>query len=82
MTHGDYTACNGFDISTRVVEIRAPALAICGTADKMTPVKYSEFLVSKISGARLALVEGAGHYVMIEKPGQVNQALVEFVKGL
>ena len=80
VTHGDYTACNGFDILARIAEIRAPALAICGTEDKMTPVKYSEFLVSKISGAQLVLVEGAGHYVMIEKPGQVNRALVEFVK--
>ena len=81
VTFGDYSACNGFDILARIAEIRAPTLAICGTHDKMTPVKYSEFLVSKIAGARLAVIQDAGHYVMIEKPIETNRALVEFLQN-
>ncbi|MBI5650647.1 MAG: alpha/beta hydrolase [Chloroflexi bacterium] len=81
VTYGDYSACNGFDILARVAEIRVPTIAICGTHDKMTPVKYSEFLISKIAGARLAVIQDAGHYVMIEKPVETNHALVEFLKN-
>lgn len=66
----------------RIAEIRAPAVVICGTQDKMTPVKYSEFLAGKIANARLVLIEGAGHSVMIEQAELVNRALVEFVSSL
>ena len=82
VTHGDFAACNAFDLLSRVAEIRAPTVVICGRADRMTPVKYSEFLASKIPNARLALVEDSGHSVMIEQPTEVNRALVEFMRTL
>ncbi len=80
VTHGDYAACNAFDVMERVAEIRAPTLVICGKQDRMTPPKYSEYLASKIPNARFVLIEGAGHNVMIEKPEAVNRALIEFAK--
>lgn len=82
ITHGDFVACNSFDILLRVGEIRAPTVVICGKQDRMTPSKYSEFLASKIVNARLALIDNAGHSVMIEQAEQVNRALKEFVDGL
>lgn len=82
VTHGDFTACDQFDIMSRLAAIRAPTLVICGRADRMTPVKYSEFLSSNIANARLVLVENAGHSVMIEKPEEVNQALLDFMRTL
>ncbi len=82
VTHDDFAACNAFDLLPRVAEIRAPAAVICGRADRMTPVKYSEYLAANIPHARLTLVEGAGHSVMIEKPAEVNRALVEFMRTL
>ena len=82
VTHGDFAACNAFDLMARVSEIHAPALLICGRADQMTPIKYSEYLASKIPNARLVVVEGAGHSVMIEQPEAVNRALVEFMRTL
>lgn len=82
VTHGDFSACNQFDIIARVSEIRAPTLVICGKDDRLTPVKYAEFLASKIAGARLVIVEGAGHSVMIEQADAVNRALIEFVSNL
>lgn len=82
VTHGDFAACNAFDIIARVAEIRAPTLIVCGKEDRLTPVKYSEFLAAKIPNARRVTIEGAGHSVMIEKPDEVNGALVEFVKSL
>ena len=78
VTHGDFIACNNFDIMARVGEIHAPTLVICGTEDKMAPRKFSEFLASKIPNAQLILIEHAGHSVMIEQADAVNRALREF----
>ncbi len=77
--HDDFAACNAFDLLPSLAEIRAPTVVICGRADRMTPVKYSEFLAANIPHARCVIVEGAGHSVMIEKPIQVNRALDEFM---
>ncbi len=82
VTHGDFSACNQFDIIARVSEIRAPTLVVVGKDDHLTPVKYAEFLASKIPGARLVIVEGAGHSVMIEQADAVNRALIDFVSNL
>jgi pimeloyl-ACP methyl ester carboxylesterase len=82
VTHDDYAACNVFDVMTRLGEIRTPTIVICGKQDRMTPPKYSEFLVSKIPGAQLVLVNNAGHCVMIEQPDAVSRALFEFVKKI
>jgi len=75
---GDFTACDGFDVMDRLGEIAAPTLILCGTLDRMTPVKYSTYLRDGIRGAGLRLVEGAGHMLMIEKPGAVAEALSSF----
>ena len=82
VTHGDFFACNAFDILARVSEIRAPTLVVCGRQDRMAPIKYSEFLMSKIPQARLTLIENAGHSVMIEKAEEVNRALSDFMRTL
>jgi pimeloyl-ACP methyl ester carboxylesterase len=80
--HGDFLACDSFDLTELVSGIGQPALVICGSADKMTPVRYSQFLASTIPGARLVVIPEAGHMVMLEKPGEVSQALLDFINEL
>lgn len=80
--HADFAACNAFDVMNRVGEIRAPTLVVCGRADAMTPVKYSEFLGAKIPGARLEIIANAGHAVMLEQPEELNRVLSEFAQKL
>jgi pimeloyl-ACP methyl ester carboxylesterase len=82
VVHGDFSACNAFDVIARLGEIRAPTLVLCGRADVMTPVKYGEFLAAKIAGAQLVVVENAGHALMLEQAVEVNRALVEFIRKL
>jgi pimeloyl-ACP methyl ester carboxylesterase len=43
--------------------IAAPTLVIHGTADPMFAVEHGEALVEEIPGARLLVLEGAGHGV-------------------
>jgi pimeloyl-ACP methyl ester carboxylesterase len=66
--YGDFAACDRFDIMDRVGTIQVPTLVVCGGDDMLTPPKYAQFLVQKIEGARLEIIDGAGHMVMIEKP--------------
>lgn len=77
--HGDFSACDRFDAMERLKEIRGPALVICGREDRLTPLKYSQRLAEGISGARLAVVEEAGHMVMLERPPQVAAAIQGFL---
>ena len=82
VTHGDFVACNTFDVMAQISEIRVPTLVVCGTQDRMTPPKYSQFLASGLPNATLVLIDGAGHMVMVEKPDEVNRALREFLQRL
>jgi len=77
----DFLCCDKFDIMDRIHEIKLPALIICGEADVMTPVKYADYLGTKITGSRVVIVPGAGHFVLAEKPEVVNKAIDDFLKG-
>jgi len=76
---GDFIACDRFDVMKRLGEIKAPTLVIAGSADQLTPVKYARFLVEHIPDARLAVIEGAGHMMMLERPAEVANAVREFL---
>ena len=77
--HGDYAACDAFDVMERLGEVRCPTLAIGGTADMLTPPKYAIYLRDHIPGAELVLVDAAGHMVMLEKPEVVSRAISKFI---
>lgn len=77
--HGDFLACNRFDVMGAVDGIGLPVLVVVGTADRMTPPKFSEYLARQIPNARLVTVEGGGHMVALEQPEVVAGAIGEFV---
>lgn len=79
VTYNDFAACDAFDLRARVHEISAPTLVLCGRADRMTPLKHSEFLAQNIPHARLVVIEHAGHMVMLEQPGALNFALRDWL---
>lgn len=79
---GDFAACSRFDITGQAAAIRVPTLIVCGAQDKMTPPSWSQALKEKIASASLVLVEGAGHYVMLEEPEGFNRALASFIEAL
>lgn len=78
----DMLCCNRFDIMDRLHEIKLPTLALCGSEDIMTPPKYTEYLASKIEGARHVIIEGGTHMVFAEQPEVVNQAIDDFLNSL
>jgi len=76
----DFRCCDKFDIMDKIYQIKTPTLVICGSEDEMTPVKYSQYLATKINGARLVIIEGGTHLAFMEKPEEVNQAIEEFIR--
>ncbi|MCX7634623.1 MAG: alpha/beta hydrolase, partial [Syntrophales bacterium] len=62
--------------------IKVPTLIVCGREDKMTPPSLSEQLHAAIPGSRLAIIEGGGHFVMMEQAEEFNTALRAFVQSL
>jgi pimeloyl-ACP methyl ester carboxylesterase len=80
--YGDFSACDRFDIMDQVQAIGNPTLVICGDQDILTPVKYSRFLADKIAGARLEIIKGAGHLVMLERAEEFNKKIEAFFRSV
>lgn len=78
----DLLCCDRFDVMDRVHQIHLPTLVLCGSEDAMTPVKYADFLAQRIPGASKEIIPQAGHFVQLEKYGQVNQRIEEFLNTL
>ena len=55
-----------------------PVLLVSGEDDRMTPPEAARQLADGL-GAALALIPGAGHIAMFEKPALVNSELTEFL---
>jgi len=79
VTAGDFRACNAFNVMDSVGGISLPTLILCGSEDKMTPPKYSEFLAKRIPGATLKIFSGAGHMLPIERPENVADFIRRFI---
>jgi pimeloyl-ACP methyl ester carboxylesterase len=77
--HGDLFACNSFDVIGQLDQIRIPTLILCGSQDKMTPVRYAEYLHEHIPSSQLQIVEGAGHMLMLEQPSETARFLSNFL---
>ena len=77
--HDDFAACDAFDRRADVSGIALPTLILCGDADRMTPVKFSQYLHAQIAGSQLGIVPGAGHMVMLEQPAAVAEAVTYFL---
>ncbi|HEY57099.1 MAG TPA: alpha/beta hydrolase [Anaerolineae bacterium] len=80
--HGDFLACDRFDVREQVSAIACPTLVLCGAEDKMTPPRYAEYLAQQIPQSRLVVIPEAGHMVMLEQPEAVAQALRGFLDDL
>jgi len=80
--YGDLLACNTLDLSHDAARISVPVFIVCGAEDKMTPPDLSRALARQIGGAKLSMIEGAGHTVMIEKPVEFNNALEKFAESV
>ena len=72
-------AAMSFDAESRLAEIKSPTLVLSGDADVIVPVQNSRNLAEKIPGARIHIVEGGSHTFFIEKAGEFNRIVTQFL---
>jgi len=69
------------DRSTLLPTISVPALVMSGEMDALTPPSQMRSMADAIPGARVVVVSDAGHLPPIERPEEVNGALMELFEG-
>ena len=65
----------------RLGELRCPTLVAVGRHDKPRPLHESQALAAAIPGARLEIIEGAGHISCLEQPERVLAMLESFLSS-
>jgi 3-oxoadipate enol-lactonase len=78
----DLLASNGLDFSDRLPALRLPTLVITGRDDHFAPPEKAEAVQRLVPGARLAVIDDAGHTLSSEQPEAFNRAVEGFVEGL
>jgi pimeloyl-ACP methyl ester carboxylesterase len=67
-------AAFGADIRHLVVRVRAPVLAVGGTADPTCPPEMT-VEIAAATGGSTAILDGVGHLPMVEVPGRVAELI-------
>lgn len=80
VTFGDYAACNEFDLMAEVARIHYPALVLSGSADRLTPPKYGDYLAREIPGAEHRILQDCGHMMAVEKPEAFVSIVTKFLE--
>ena len=67
------------DAGPYLADIAAPTLVVVGNEDMPTPVADARALAEGITGARLEIIDGAGHLSNLERPEAFTSALTRFL---
>ncbi len=59
-----------------------PTLVIVGRDDALTPLPTAEKLTVGVPGAKMVIIEKAGHLSNLEQPDGFNQAVRAFLAAL
>lgn len=70
------------DSTPTLASITVPTLVIHGARDQLIPLAEAERLRDGIAGARLAIIDEAGHLPNLEQPDVFNAAIRTFVTSL
>jgi pimeloyl-ACP methyl ester carboxylesterase len=66
-------------LSKRLYRLTAPTLVVWGAADRLIVPAYAERWKTMIPGARVVMVDNAGHMLPYEQPDALVRALSEFL---
>jgi pimeloyl-ACP methyl ester carboxylesterase len=70
----------GLDLTHELPKVRVPTLVIGGTADVLTPPFEARQMARLIPGARLELLNGGGHMLMLERTEEVDKLIADFAR--
>ncbi|MFT3858988.1 MAG: alpha/beta fold hydrolase [Aquabacterium sp.] len=81
-----YTACAAAlcdaDTSTRLQQIRVPAMVMSSTHDEPALTEMAQVLAKGIPGAQLVTLQDCAHLSAVEQPQAFAEVLGEFVAGI
>ena len=66
-------------VDTLLSAIDCPTLVAVGTEDAWSPPAQHRAIAALVRGARLAIIEGAGHMVPVEAPDELNDAIAAWL---
>jgi pimeloyl-ACP methyl ester carboxylesterase len=69
----------GWSVMDQLSEITVPTLVLAGREDFVFPPEHQLELAAGIPGARLQIIERAGHNPHSERPAEVMQAVRDFI---
>lgn len=75
-------AVAGFDVRTRLAEVRRPTLVITGAADTTVPRAAQALLAQRITGSRWIVVPDSGHATPHDQPAAFNRHVLDFIGAL
>ena len=78
----DLVVIDGFDVRDRIHTLKAPLVLIQGVDDPLATGDYEEEIHRAVPGSKLIKMKDAGHFPMVEKPDEFNQALDAFLSGM
>ncbi|BAU26236.1 pimeloyl-ACP methyl ester carboxylesterase [Aneurinibacillus soli] len=82
VTHADFAACSAYKGEDTFRSLTVPILALYGTEDRLLPKGAKEKAVVSNERVNAIEIEGASHYIMLEKPEAFAKALLSFRKDI
>lgn len=73
------TANVEFDVRGRIGKIRLPALVIHGLDDRVVDATHARILRQSILGSEMRLYPHTGHMLIIERPKEFNEVVLDFL---
>jgi pimeloyl-ACP methyl ester carboxylesterase len=68
-------------LGKRLYRVKAPTLVVWGAEDRMVDPAYGDEFVAAIAGARLEIIDGAGHLPQLEQMERTAAAVTQFLTG-
>lgn len=68
------------DHQSTLRRLTQPTLVLAGSDDQVVPLKRQEFLAELIPYAKLGVLDGVGHMIMLEDPEGTTEALYTWMR--
>ncbi len=69
-----------YDISNSLCLLNVDTMIVAGSRDRLTPPRFSKALADRIPGARLRVIDGGGHMLMLDRADELARLLVDFAR--
>jgi pimeloyl-ACP methyl ester carboxylesterase len=74
------SSLEGLDLTPHLGSIRCPTLVVAAEGDRTFPLEHARALAAGIPDARLEIVPGGSHGLIVEQPERVLEILLDFLK--